>query len=381
MNADLVPQEPSAYSHQSSFSSHYISWLYFEDYRRIEYSDELELKAREVDDFQKQNPTFMLMQLRIWKDLCCHTEHIPTAIMNVDDATTREVFKKVYNILCEVVFPFQLSCSSESREIWKFVAMNYIRFCCMSVGYWTEVMVQELSIIDNFERFHGFAKGNTNSGGGEVNESSKLKLGYNPLRMKDDATEVYVEGSPGDGEIDSAEDIERKGLFVKYLSSMTSCRSVLWQLIPGMTAFAILSVDLSACPVFIFSSSIEDNHLLPPLLVTNSWAIAENKIKDGLGGKPNKKPYYWQLLALLSFYIFVQESRLIQFTMALVNNITAFSIVFSSFNLVAFVLLFLVVNILAGFAQFGYTLLLLYQFFFSSNSEDDGDDITLPLFE
>eukprot|EP01035_Chromulina_nebulosa_P021994 gene21994-28470_t len=350
-------EEPSAYSHQSSFSSHYISWLYFEDYRRIEYSDELELKAREVDDFQKQNPTFMLMQLRIWKDLCCHTEHIPTAIMNVDDATTRE-----------------LSCSSESREIWKFVAMNYIRFCCMSVGYWTEVMVQELSIIDNFERFHGFAKGNTNSGGGEVNESSKLKLGYNPLRMKDDATEVYVEGSPGDGEIDSAEDIERKGLFVKYLSSMTSCRSVLWQLIPGMTAFAILSVDLSACPVFIFSSSIEENQLLPPLLVLNSWSIAESQIQDyGLGGKSNKKPYYWQL-ALLSYYIFMQESRVIQFTVVVANNLTAFAIVFGSSNLAVFVILFLAVNLLMGLSQFAYTVLLLHQFFFAKDKASNDDD-------
>ena len=324
----------------------------------------------------------MWTQVRIFKDLCSQTEHIPTCVVSLDGAEAAENNKfhqTAYNILCLAVFPVQLYYSIKSREIWKFVVRNYIGFCCMSVGYWTEVMVEELSIIDRFQEFRDHAEG---QGGKQVTENSNLSIKYNPLRMKDGAIEVILGGgtttetSPEGGakKVNSEEDIERKGFFVKYLSSMTSCRSVLWQLIPGMTAFAILSVDLSACPIFIFSPSIEENRLLPPLLVDNSWDIAKSQIKEGfIGGKPNGNPYYWQL-ALLSFYIFVQESRLIQFAVVVVNNLTAFAIVFGSSNLVAFVFLFLVVNLLVGYAQFGYTILLLHQFFFSANNSDQEDE-------
>lgn len=318
----------------------------------------------------------MWTQVRILKDLCSHTEHIPTWVVNLDDAEVEnnKFYQTAYNILCLTVFPVQLYFSSKSREIWTFVVGNYVGFCCMSVGYWTEVMVDELSIIHSFEEFRGHAEG---QGGGPVTENSNLSIQHNPIRIKDGTTEVYLGGDitettlEGEGGAESEKDIERKGFFVKYLSSMTSCRSVLWQLIPGMTAFAILSVDLSACPIFINSPSIEENHLLPPLLVTNSWNIAKNQIKS-FGKKPNGDPYYWQL-ALLSFYIFAQESRLIQFTVAVVNNLTAFAIVFSSSSLVVFVFLFLVVNLFVGFAQAGYTILLLHRFFFSAQ-----DDNTLP---
>ena len=337
------------------------------------------MKSKDIENFRTKTPTFMWTQVRIWKDLCSQTEHIPTFLMNFNNSANK-VHQTGYNILCWAVFPVQLYFSSTSRGIWMIVAKNYIGFCFMSVGFWTEVMVQELSIIDNFEIFRNFAKGNTR-GGGSVSETSHLSVHFNPLRMKDDATNVYLGANtdPDDNgeeeDIDSAEDIERRGFFVKYLSAVTSCRSVLWQLIPGMTAVAILSVDLSTCPVFIFSSSIEDNHLLPPLLVRNSWTIAENQIKDGLGGKPNKKPYYWQL-ALLSFYIFINESRLIQFVVVVINNSTAFAIVFSSSNLVACVILFLATNLLVGFAQFGYTVLLLHQFFQFSRGTDENDTDT-----
>ena len=238
----------------------------------------------------------------------------------------------------------------------------------MSVGLWTDLMVQELSIIDSFERFRSYAKKGSST-------TSDDLLRDNPLRQTTAAAAAVVAAAStaSTNVRTSAEDIERKGMFVKYLSAMTSCRSVLWQLIPGMTAFAILSVDLSSCPVFILSPSIEESHLLPPLLVLNSWSIAEQQIKDGLGGKPNKKPYVWQL-ALLAFYNFVQESRLIQFAIVIVNNATAFEIVFGNSDLIAVVVIFLVINTLAGVAQFGYTFLLLHQFFFSTHGDDDDDE-------
>ena len=257
----------------------------------------MELKKKEIEDFQIKNPTFWFTQVVIWYDLCSQTEHIPECIKKMDnkiainseedddnDGNTEQgsshIYETMYNALCFLVFPMQLQYSPRSRCIWKFVARNYTGFFCMSVGYWSEIMVKELSIIESFERFRGYAKGNIE----EVNENSTLSLNYNPLRMR----ETYLGGGgyafkrgPDDvnEKIDSEEDIERKAMFVKYLSAMTSCRSVLWQLIPGMTAFAILSVDLSTCPIFIFSKSIEDNNLLPPLFVPHRHEADQRRFR------------------------------------------------------------------------------------------------------
>ena len=372
---------------ESSRSLARISWLYVKDQQRDEFQDQMKDETKKITQFHSKHPTFMWTQVRIWEELCDQTEHIPTCLTSPSE-------QKVYNIMCFAVFPVQLNYSERSQDIWQFVAKSYVGFCCMSVGFWTDEMVYDLSIIDSFEEFHRKAVGNaTGERERPVNDNSDLSFKYNPLRTRDDdATEVFLSGETTTnnvndlegGDIDSEEDIEKKALFVRYLSAMTSCRSVLWQLIPGMTAFAILSVDLSSCPVFIFSKEIDEKHLLPQLLVTNSWSIAEKQIEDGVVGKGNKKPYYWQL-ALLSFYVVMQESRLIQFSVVVVNNLTAFAIVFGSSNLSAFVILFLVVNLLVGFAQFGYAVLLLHQFFFSKSSDDgneenkEDDSITQPL--
>ena len=61
---------------------------------------------------------------------------------------------------------------------------------------------------------------------------------------------------------------ERKQRFLQYLAAMTSCRTVMWQLIPGMTGLAIISVDTASCPVLVCSDKL--NSMLTDLLVWNA---------------------------------------------------------------------------------------------------------------
>lgn len=244
-------------------------------------------------------------------------------------------------------------------------------FCFMSLGIWTDEMVIHLSIIENFTKFSRIC----NDSPPGVTENSILSVKFNPLRMRDDTSEVFLGGDNNyeseQGGSSIGNDLERRAMFIQFLSAMTSCRAVLWQLIPGMTAFAILSVDLSSCPIFIVAESVQQ--WVPLLIVQNSWDIAMSQFAEGcIGGKGKEKPQTWQLM-VLSFYIFVQESRLIQFIIIVVNSSVAFAIVFSS-NIKVFVILFFIVNIISSLAQTGYSVLLLHQLFFSEIDDDDDDD-------
>ena len=243
-------------------------------------------------------------------------------------------------------------------------------FFFMSLGIWTDTMVKHLSIIETFTKFSRICEDSPG-----VTEDSNLSVKFNPLRMRDDTSEVLLGGdnnnyeSEQDGSIGN--DLERRAMFIKFLSAMTSCRAVLWQLIPGLTAFAILSVDLSSCPIFIVSEKVQ--HWVPPLIVKNSWDIAKSQFAEGcLGSKDKEKPQPWQLI-LLSFYIFVQESRLVQFIIIVVNSSAAFAIVFSS-NIEVFVILFLMVNIISSIAETGYSILLLHQLFFSEKKYEEEEE-------
>ena len=148
-------------------------------------------------------------------------------------------------------------------------------------------------------------------------------------------------------------------MFTLYLSAMTSCRSVMWQIIPGMTAFAILAVDTSACPILVFSERML--LYLPPLIVFDAWDIAVKDLRPVL----NREPDYWELCLVVSF-IWMRKSRLVQFTLQIFVSIITFYIVFSSANLYTPVFVFVAVEFLVGLISFGYYFVHLHRSFFHS---------------
>ena len=153
---------------------------------------------------------------------------------------------------------------------------------------------------------------------------------------------------------------ERKQRFLEYLAAMTSCRSVIWQLIPGMTGLAIFSVDTASCPIFVFSKELDS--MLTDLIIWNAWEVAKERIRKDNSGK---KLVSWQV-SLFTVYIFFEESRLVQFIVTMVINFVAYCIVFKSHYLSFIIRGFLALMVVSGFVRVGYTMmvLLLYKFFF-----------------
>eukprot|EP01036_Dinobryon_divergens_P024997 gene24997-33501_t len=151
---------------------------------------------------------------------------------------------------------------------------------------------------------------------------------------------------------------DRKHRFLEYLAAMTSCRTVMWQLIPFMTGLAILSVDTASCPVFVFSREL--NSMLTDLVVWNAWGVAKERIRKENRGK---KLVSWQI-ALFMVYIFVEESRLVQFIVAMTINFVAYCLIFKTSYLYFVIRGFLLMMVLIGFVRVGYTVVPLYKFFF-----------------
>ena len=141
---------------------------------------------------------------------------------------------------------------------------------------------------------------------------------------------------------------DRRNRFLEYLAAMTSCRTVMWQLIPFMTGLAILSVDTASCPF-----TRVELHALTDLIVWNAWEVATERIRKENRGE---KLVSWQI-ALFMVYIFFEESRLVQFLVAMTINFVAFCLIFKTSYLYFVVRGFLLMMVLIGFVRVGYTVI------------------------
>ena len=362
-------------------------WLHLWEYLSPE-SEELQTNSLVVLDLQDHFPSYYRAVCLMVEDVKRNPELLP------DNCRTCSTYLFAY-FGCWFV-PFQWSYSRKGRRIWRKVFLSYVRFALMSIGIWTSVMSNQLQLVDNFREFEGNVA---------VTEATRRRrreaaepapdppqMIANPLLVAPDAARdqtevvgVYAESQylpndeydenneeeDDDEEGKQAEELlanyERRSTFVEYLSALTSCRSVMWQLIPGMTAFAILAVDTAACPIFIFSDELHRE--LTPLLMLDAWTIALEKIRRRSVDQ-EKKPKNWQVAAC-ALFIFVEESRLVQFFIMIMINFVAFCIVFNSTYLRTVLKVFLAVVLFNGAVRFFFTMVPLYQFFFPAESEED----------
>ena len=348
------------------------TWLHLFEYTDLDSADDVTSKREEVLKLQDQFPSYLAAFRRIVEDAKRHRlRHNPC-------------LTSLFAIAGCGVVPIQLYFSSLARVIWYNVMLHYIRYFFMSVGWWTNSMQRQLSLIDNFTEFEEKMINPSEWERERRSSVSSAVLVSNPLAssgttgvvgvadedatsLMGDAVRNQVPSTPATGTTRKQFDIleyERKTNFMAYLSAMTSCRSVMWQLIPGMTGFALFSVDTASCPIFIFSS--EMSPYMPPLLVCNAWGIAKERIHLRTGDV-GKKISCWEVL-FCACYIFIEESRLIQFLIAVMINFVAYCIIFSSVYLERVLTLFLVTIIFTGCIRVGYAVVPLYKFFFPAEA-------------
>eukprot|EP01035_Chromulina_nebulosa_P027393 gene27393-36029_t len=258
------------------------------------------------------------------------------------------------SIGCWIV-PVQIAYSSEGRALWYKVLMNYTMYFVTSSGIWTDDIVKQLSLM---ERFRAFEK----SIASVKDDPDAVKTMENPIYTRDSirldsGSSIFNINSIILSERSSALSFSKsdegssviKETFAQYLSAITSCRSIMWQLIPGMTGFAILAVDTSMCPVFVFSERMRLT--LPSLLEMNARDIEEKRLQHILKHQPEN----WQI-SLATVYICMTESRAVQFALQIFVNLIAFYIVIS-----------------------GYVFITLHKIFFDDHNHESFDSAVVSL--
>ena len=360
------------------------AWLHVWEYVSPDSIVNLSENEMRVQSLQDRFPSYYSAVCTIVDDVKQHPELLPYRF--------RSAYSSFFYLVGCWILPLQISFSRKGRRIWLKVLMSYVRFFFMSIGIWNSSMWTQLNLSDNFHEFEGNVAV-TESTREQRRRSKKPKgkevgtapqwiisnpLLETPVTVARDETEVVgvQEQQLSDDEDDDEEgketeeliaDYERRSTFVEYLSALTSCRSVMWQLIPGMTAFAIIAVDTASCPIFIFSDELHKQ--LTPLIMVDAWTIALDRIKRHSVDK-EKKPQSWQVAAW-ALFIFVEESRLVQFFIMMMINFVAFCIVFSSIYLQLVLKVFLAIFVFNGAVRFFFTMVPLYQFFFPAELAEE----------
>eukprot|EP01036_Dinobryon_divergens_P028355 gene28356-37287_t len=359
-----------------------VAWLhaleYFEPHSDTEWQSE-ELKWQQQ---REQAPTYYSM-----------IQVVQVDVLKGGDAGSSSspsswrwyMWSKWFSLVGCWIVPLQLVYSSEARRMWMAVVAHYGMYFLMSAGCWTDTVVEKLMLIEKFRAFKASIL--TVEDDPEVVQTMENPL-YSRSSIFLDKAATIVSGGGGDrafsrdsssGDLSApkaaaeasaaSRNGDAKDMFVQYLSAMTSCRAVMWQIVPGMTAFALLAVDTSTCPMLVFSKRL--GRYLPPLLAVNAWADARSQLETVLSAS-QQRPRSWQIL-LVAASLWMRGSRLVQFSLNLFANAITWYVIFSSEGLFAPACAFLGVQVCVGLVKFGRILVDIHRIFFLSNSSSHHD--------
>lgn len=168
---------------------------------------------------------------------------------------------------------------------------------------------------------------------------------------------------------------------MQYVAAIVKIRVVLLQIVPVFTLWSIIAVDLASCPVLVFSKAMVDR--MPPLLLTDPFALARKLLLEGAAEEGSKSVEPWKVLSL-GHYIFVVISRAVKFFFTLVvNTLLAPLLVFDRDQKIFYLLLVIIIIEFfeIGLAYSLYLTLLLHRYLFpvqneSTDAEADANDVS-----
>jgi hypothetical protein len=292
------------------------------------------------------------------------------------------------------VIIFQLM-TDVGRAVWKRVIMNYLSVITLSFGCWLDYMVNDFDIFADYERFTQLLttiERNTTEKTSRLSTSVRLttltngesdsilkyddadgiKSNNNNCGMEDDTRRqrLFFQDK-GEALVKIAND--PKLLFQHYLASIVQVRVVLLQIVPAFTFWSIIAVDLASCPIFVFSEDV--NNAMTPFIFRNPWKVANDLLTEDATASGLQTVETWKIAAL-SYYLFIQRSRFVQFCFILLNTTTALIIVLGKSEAVKIGLLILVLIefFVVGLAFSFQALLLLHKFLFPVKTQYDSSN-------
>ena len=196
----------------------------------------------------------------------------------------RNIILFIVAILSWTIFGQLLS--KRGRRIWYRVLENYWVFCKVALGYWNDNDVYDFDLSTRFDEI----------------EKESNKLSPDAYRKR------------------GLSAIVNKANRMNLVAALVSTRVVLIQLIPDLTLLSTFAVDISSSPIFVFSDSLTRD--LPALVLWNSSGLARDWLVN-----MNMNIVAWKV-NLLSVYLLVVESRLLQFVLNVVFNLLAVLLIF-----------------------------------------------------
>lgn len=258
-------------------------------------------------------------------------------------------------VLCHW-FITQIMFTKVGRETWLRVCKTYFGMILLCMGIWPEWLVRDFKIIEKFEEFK------------RQNEAIYRQVGNgvfsNPL--EDAFTKI---------------DNDERVSFGQFVSAVTMCRIALLQIEPSLTVWAVFASSVAASPLFVCEAM---HQKLSPLIATDAFQWAYHLLKETY----NKKPPMIQT-AFLGWYIFVNQSRIIQFMLAGFLNIVSIGIIFFPQHLKHLIPPLVILIVHYGLLQSIYVVYMFKKLLFPEVTEeisptevprilalDDDDDIT-----
>jgi hypothetical protein len=216
--------------------------------------------------------------------------------------------------------------SNKGRIIWYRVFCNYCLFFKVILGIWTDNVVNQFSMNEMIEEYKSNASNFNLSDNESINKNIEVKEKENTLRL---------------------------------LTAVVSTRITLLLLIPQLTIFSAVVLELAQSPIFVTSTKL--SKILPPLIVVDPFQEARNKLKAEF--YQDTEPADWEIY-ITSIYIFVVQSRLIQFVFNAYIAILSIVIIFDREHLLYFfiptIIVFFVVSIIGTFTG----IVLIHKFIF-----------------
>jgi hypothetical protein len=343
-----------------------VEWLFYQE-EFLSYNDLMELTRRDmIDGFP------------LW----CDTRDTSFAL------------PLLWAGLLQWFWPAHLLFSPHGRHVWLRVLRNYCQLALVSLGIWTDSAVEDFRLYTRYDDF-------------------KRSLSHMSTHKYEDTSCDFVQDSKKIPDLfgrymDDTDD-DDKQQFLYYLASNISSRVVLLQLVPMLTLWSVVTADIAACPICVWSPELLKR--LPPLIVRRPFVQAQEILERSMQnnspqqGRRNadattntddstpsntasaaaprirrRRPPTW-MVWVLGQKIFFTESRLVQFAVSMVCNFMAFALLFlpRHFFEIGLIIL-LIVMLILGMSVGLYAIMLLHRFLFPNDyaftdeEEEEGEE-------
>ena len=245
----------------------------------------------EWKEVEKTMPSYFDFAMDVRKAMLKDTEDLAEGH---GTAYVPSTYYYVCNVLCHW-FITQIMFTEVGRKTWLRVCKTYFGMILLCMGIWPEWLVRDFKIIEKFEEFR------------RLNEAIYREVGNGVFSKH--TKDVFTK-------IDNDEGVS----FGQFVSAVTMCRIALLQIDPSLTVWAVFASSVAASPLLVCEAM---HKKLPPLIATNAFQRAYDLLKETYC----RKPPIMQT-AFLGWYIFVNQSRIIQFMLAGFLNIVSIGIIF-----------------------------------------------------